>query len=93
MSISKPQHHEFPERIWTPEEFAKTLDHSFLKTYFTKYDLDVFCDDMKNYGLKYCSVTSGTVPAGCRIMDEMIRKTRGGEMQPRVCIRSVQKQV
>ena len=58
----KPQHHEIDVTKLTPEAFAKTLDHSFLKTFFTKRDLDIFCDDMKNYSLKYCSVSSITVP-------------------------------
>lgn len=74
MSIVKPQHHEITDLNLSPQEFARTLDHSFLRTYFTDRDLDIFCDDMKNYFLKYCSVSSGTVA-------ETVKRLKGTDIQ------------
>ena len=72
--VSKPQHHEIDTTKMTPQDFAKLLDHSFLKTFFTKRDLDVFCDDMKNYSLKYCSVSSSTVA-------DAVKRLKGTDIQ------------
>ena len=54
----KPQHHEIDVKTLTPQFFATLLDHSFLKTFFTFRELDVFCDDMKNYHSPGCSSSS-----------------------------------
>jgi len=74
MANIKPQHHEIDTTRMTPKEFAKTLDHSFLKTFFTNRDLDIFCDDLKNYCIKYCSVSSITVP-------DAVKRVKGTDIQ------------
>lgn len=74
MSIIKPQHHELTDFNLKPQDFAKMLDHSFLRTYFTCRELDIFCDEMKNFYLKYCSVSSGTVA-------ETVKRLKGTDIQ------------
>ncbi len=69
-----PKHPEITDFNFPAKEFAKLLDHSFLRAYFTTKDLDVFCDDVKNYGIKYVAVCSGCVA-------DTVKRLQGTDVQ------------
>ena len=62
------KHPMITKEHFTPDEFAELLDHSLLKTYITQKDLEIFCDDLKEYHIKYCSVNSYWVPDAVKLL-------------------------
>ena len=58
----------FEKPTCTPDELAARLDQSFLRPYFTAKDLEVFCDNLREYNIKVLAVNTLHVEEAVKIL-------------------------